>query len=181
MSLGDTYLTVTGWIGSNPDFKEIGQTPHTTFRLASTPRQFDRSQNTYVDKPTTWFTVECWRHLALNTFESVRRGHPVIVTGRLRTHEWTDESGEARSRVILEAFSVGHDLTRGTASFTRGTSRAEAPTIERSAEAGTPELRIADATASPYPDEEFSTATLPLAPTTPAAQAAPAAPAVEAA
>ena len=64
MSLGDTYLTVLGWIGSEPDFKEIRQTPHASFRLGSTPRQFDRSLNTYVDKPTTWYTVQCWRSLA---------------------------------------------------------------------------------------------------------------------
>ena len=33
MSLGDTYITVVGWIGSEPKFKEIHQTPQTTFRL----------------------------------------------------------------------------------------------------------------------------------------------------
>ncbi|MEU8221351.1 single-stranded DNA-binding protein [Kribbella sp. NPDC048915] len=171
MSLGDTYLTVLGWIGSDPDFKEIRQTPQTTFRLGSTPRQFDRSQNTYVDKPTTWFTVQCWRHLALNTFESVRRGQPVVVTGRLRTHEWTDENGEPRSRVILEAFAVGHDLARGTAKFTRAMPRAEAPSADSSADTGSRDAHLVETTAAPYPADEYSTATLPLAPTAPAAEA----------
>ncbi|TCC26761.1 single-stranded DNA-binding protein [Kribbella speibonae] len=169
MSLGDTHLTVLGWIGSDPDFKEIGQTPHTSFRLGSTPRQFDRSLNTFVDKPTTWFTVQCWRGLAQNAFESVRIGQPVIVTGRLRTHEWTDDSGEQHSRVILEAFSVGHDLSRGTTTFTKTPPRSEALTESSPQRA---ESRPAETTASPYPADEFSTTTLPLAPTAPAAEAA---------
>jgi single-strand DNA-binding protein len=156
MSLGETYVTVLGWVGSDPDFKEIGQVPHTTFRMGSTPRQFDRVLNTYVDKPTTWFSVECWRGLAQNAFESVRIGQPVIVTGRLRTHEWTDDAGESRSRVVLEAFSVGHDLTRGTTTFTKAAPRSGA------ALASVPSSPPAETSASPYPADEYSTTSLPL-------------------
>src|SRR5262249_17324918 len=57
MSFGDTYVTVVGRVGNDPDFKEINQTPQASFRLGSTPRQFDRTINGYVDKPTTWYTV----------------------------------------------------------------------------------------------------------------------------
>src|SRR5205823_4180710 len=100
------------------------------------------------------------RTLARNAFESIGLGHPVIVTGRLRTHEWTDESGEQRSRVILEAFSLGHDLNRGTARFTKNAPRSESfgPTGQ------TPEV-----TAAPYPPDEFTTTSLPLSTERPAA------------
>ena len=161
MSLGETYVTVLGWVGSDPDFKEIGQVPHATFRMGSTPRQFDRVLNTYVDKPTTWFSVECWRGLAQNAFESVRIGQPVIVTGRLRTHVWTDDAGESRSRVVLEAFSVGHDLTRGTTTFTKAAPRsatASSPSEATSVFSPAP----AETSASPYPTDEYAVTTLPL-------------------
>lgn len=158
MSLGDTYLTVVGWIGSDPDFKEIGQTPYISFRVGSTPRQYEKTLNSYVDKPTTWYTVQCWRGLARNAFESVKVGQPVIVTGRLRTHEWTDNNGESHSRVILEAFSLGHDLNRGTTSFEKNAPRADVNPFARAEVAEEP----ADATATPYPPEEFSAAPLPL-------------------
>jgi single-strand DNA-binding protein len=159
MSLGETYVTVLGWVGSDPDFKEVAQIPHATFRIGSTPRQFDRALGRYVDKPTTWFSVECWRGLAQNAFDSVRTGHPVIVTGRLRTHEWTDDSGEQRSRVVLEAFSLGHDLTRGTTTFTKNPPRADtlAPTLASASPSGTAEVN-----ASPFAGDEFSAAPLPL-------------------
>lgn len=155
MSLGETYVTVLGWVGSDPDFKEIGQAPHATFRLGSTPRQFDRVLNGYVDKPTTWFSVECWRGLAQNAFESVRIGQPVIVTGRLRTHEWTDDAGESRSRVVLEAFSVGHDLCRGTTTFTKASPRSAGSSSELTSVA-------AETSTSPYPADEYSVTPLPL-------------------
>lgn len=163
MSVGDTYITVVGRIGSEPDFKELRQTPQVSFRLASTPRQFEKALNTYVDKPTTWYTVECWRSLARNVFDSIGVGHPVIVTGRLRTHEWTDDSGEQRSRVILEAFSLGHDLSRGTATFTKTAPRSES--FESAPQAS-------EATAAPYPPDEFTTTPLPLSAERPAAEAA---------
>jgi single-strand DNA-binding protein len=157
MSLGDTYLTVLGWVGSDPDFKELRQTPQTSFRLGSTPRQFDRTLGKFVDKPTTWFTVQCWRGLAQNAFESIRLGQPVIVTGRLRTHEWTDDAGEQHSRVILEAFSLGHDLNRGTTTFSKNAPRSESfPSTPTDA---TP----AEVTAAPFPADEFPVTSLPLA------------------
>jgi single-strand DNA-binding protein len=175
MSLGDTYLTVLGWVGSDPDFKEVRQTPQTTFRLGSTPRQFDRSLNRYIDKPTTWFTVQCWRGLAQNAFESIRIGQPIIVTGRLRTHAWTDDAGEQHSRVILEAFSLGHDLNRGTANFAKNPPRAESfasTPAESSPRLAGSAPQPTEATASPYPADEFSVTTLPLAPTVPETEAA---------
>ncbi|GAA0591080.1 single-stranded DNA-binding protein [Kribbella sandramycini] len=179
MSLGDTHVTVQGWVGSAPQFKEIGgRTPRTTFRVGSTPKHFDRGLNAWADRPTTWFAVECWRALAQNTFESVQLGQPILVSGWLRTREWTEEGGEKRSRVVLEAISIGHDLSRGTTSFTKSKPRAEpawrslppagdaAPpsTAAASSEpAGSPGLVV------PYPPDEFTTVPLPLTPTTEAA------------
>ncbi|MFI7062897.1 single-stranded DNA-binding protein [Kribbella sp. NPDC050124] len=176
MSLGETYVTVQGWVGSDLDFKEIGgNVARATFRIGSTPRTFDRTRGTYVDKPTTWYTVECWRILAQNAFESVHLGQPILVTGRLRTHEWTDESGEARSRVILEAFSLGHDLTRGTTTFTKTPPRlaaAPAPADPAAPDYGSSSSGPTDASAAPYPAEEYSASPLPLTPTTRESEAA---------
>lgn len=172
MSLGETYVTVQGWVGSDLDFKELGgQTARATFRLGSTPRTFDRTTGMYVAKPTTWYTVECWRILAQNAFESVHVGQPVLVTGRLRTHEWTDDTGETRSRVVLEAFSLGHDLNRGTTTFTKTRPRdAGAPTSSDTS-ASEP-TNVFSATAAPYPAEEYSATPLPLTPTTRESEAA---------
>ncbi|MEV6415596.1 single-stranded DNA-binding protein [Kribbella sp. NPDC051718] len=126
MSISDTYLAVQGWIGSDIRYREVSErVPVVTFRLATTPRQFDRSSGGWIDRPTNWFTVECWRALATNVKQSMERGHPVVVTGRFRTNEWRDEEGTPRSQLILEAFGVGHDLSRGTATFVKSPPRAQ--------------------------------------------------------
>jgi single-strand DNA-binding protein len=43
----------------------------------------------------------------------------VIVTGRLRASKWKDQSGEERSRLVVEAMAIGHDLNRGTTAYRR--------------------------------------------------------------
>ena len=126
MSIGDTYLAVQGWIGSDLRYREVSEgVPVVTFRLATTPRQFDRGAGGWTDRPTNWFTIECWRALATNVKQSMERGHPVVVTGRFRTTEWQDEEGAPRSKMVLEAFAIGHDLSKGTTAFTKSPSRPQ--------------------------------------------------------
>ncbi|ADB31288.1 single-strand binding protein [Kribbella flavida DSM 17836] len=116
---GETYLTLQGRVGGDVQFKQVnGGHALASFRIGSTARTLDRAKGIWIDRPTTWFTVECWRTLAQNVADSVGRGDPVVVHGRLKTTEWT-EDGEPRSRTVIEALSVGHDLTRGTTSFSK--------------------------------------------------------------
>ncbi|MEU4392849.1 single-stranded DNA-binding protein [Kribbella sp. NPDC023855] len=127
MSIGETTVAVQGWIGSDIRFKEVSDgVTVCSFRLATTPRQFDRAGGVWTDRPTNWFTVECWRNLAMNVRDSMERGHPIVVTGRFRTTEWQDEAGNPRSRLFIEAAAVGHDLSRGTATFTKAPARLAA-------------------------------------------------------
>ncbi|WP_433020087.1 single-stranded DNA-binding protein [Kribbella sp. CA-294648] len=127
MSIGETTVAVQGWIGSDIRFKEVSDgVTVCSFRLATTPRQFDRASGGWTDRPTNWFTVECWRNLATNVRDSMERGQPIVVTGRFRTTEWQDEAGNPRSRLFIEAAAVGHDLSRGTATFTKAPARLAA-------------------------------------------------------
>lgn len=121
MAVNELTVTVVGWVGSDPvQYRgEDGQVPFTKFRLASTPRVYDREQDGYVDADTSWFTVKTFRHLALNVAEAVRRGEPVVVHGRLRIVDWVAPDGRARTTAELTADAVGHDLSRGTTRFTR--------------------------------------------------------------
>jgi len=120
MAVNELTVTVVGWVGSDPVcYRDDGQVPFTKFRVASTPRVYDRDQDGYVDADTSWFTVKAFRHLALNVAEAVRRGEPVVVHGRLRLVDWVTPDGQPRTTAELTADSVGHDLARGTTRFTR--------------------------------------------------------------
>jgi single-strand DNA-binding protein len=129
MAVNELTVTVVGWVGSDPVqyLGDDGHVPFTKFRLASTPRVYDRDQDGYVDADTSWFTVKTFRHLALNVAEAVRRGEPVVVHGRLRLVDWATPDGRSRTTAELTADAVGHDLSRGTTRFTRTVHVARGP------------------------------------------------------
>jgi single-strand DNA-binding protein len=123
----DTVIHMIGHVGTDVDYRRVGNgIDLSTFRLASTPRRFDRTQRTYIDGTTTWITVQCWRSLALHVRDAVRRGDPVVVIGKLKTEEWTKD-GVRNSRFILEALAVGHDLNRGVSTFRKVAQQRESP------------------------------------------------------
>jgi single-strand DNA-binding protein len=114
-----------GHAGTDVDYRQIGNgTDLSTFRLASTPRRYDRSTGQFVDGTTTWITVECWRSLAVHVREAVRRGDPLVVIGKLKTQQWTKDDARY-SRMVLEALAIGHDLSRGVSSFRRASRTAD--------------------------------------------------------
>lgn len=129
MAVNELTVTVVGWVGSDPVryLGDDGQVPFTKFRLASTPRVYDRDQDGYVDADTSWFTVKTFRHLALNVADAVRRGEPVVVHGRLRLVDWVAPDGRPRTTAELTADAVGHDLSRGTTRFTRTVHATRGP------------------------------------------------------
>lgn len=43
----------------------------TSFRLASSQRRFDRTQNLWIDMGTNWYTVTAFRQLASNLATSI--------------------------------------------------------------------------------------------------------------
>jgi single-strand DNA-binding protein len=128
-------ITLTGFVATVPNHLVTGEgLPITSFRLASTQRRFDRSRNLWVDNGTNWYTVTSFRQLALNANSSIKKGERVIVTGRLRIRDWA-AGDKAGTSIEIDADSIGHDLTWGTASFTRGLSGATVDSSTR-AEAG---------------------------------------------
>ncbi len=112
----DAQIWMTGNVGSEVEYRQVrDDLAFASFRLACTPRM--RKAGDWVDGETTWIAVSCSRSLAEHVKSSVGKGDPVIVVGRLRTTRWTDTQGVDQERMIIEATSVGHDLTRGTAAF----------------------------------------------------------------
>jgi single-strand DNA-binding protein len=115
----DTLTTIMGNATDEPRLRRTGNGhPVASFRIASTPRRYDAQRGEWVNRPTLYITVSCWRALAQNVAASVYQGQPVIVTGRLQMHEYAKNEVTYRSYEI-EAISVGHDLTRGTTVFTK--------------------------------------------------------------
>ena len=112
-------ITVMGLVATTPRHLVTQDgLPITSLRIACSNRRFDRAQNKWVDGETNWYTITAFRQLAINIAGSINKGERIIVTGALRVRDW-DNGERAGTSVEIEAESVGHDLTWGTAVFTR--------------------------------------------------------------
>lgn len=132
----DSTVTLQGWVGGDVDLRDAGDSQVASFRVGSTPRYLRNGE--WVDGPTSWYTVNCWRGLARNVASSVRRGDAVAVHGRLRSDTWTREDSSTSTTMVVDATFVGHDLTRGTSTFAKPSRReavepSPAPAVEPAA------------------------------------------------
>ena len=122
--MNETVATLVGNVASDirTTTSQAG-VPISSFRVASTTRRFDRGRGGWADVDTLYVTVVCWRGLAEHVAESLAKGDPVVVHGRMRMRQWTGEDGRSGTAVELEASTAGHDLSRGVSRFTRARPR----------------------------------------------------------
>jgi single-strand DNA-binding protein len=95
--------------------------PVARFRIASTPRYFDKASNAWKDGDSLFLTVNVWRQAAENVAESLSRSARAIVTGRLRQRSYETREGEKRTVYELEADEVGVSLRNATAKVSKVT------------------------------------------------------------
>jgi len=94
-------------------FGRSGGVEGCSFRMGSTRRYRDGGTGEWRNLPTTWITVKAFRTLASNASMSLHVGEAAIVTGVLSTEEWTTQNDERRSRIVVEATNIGHDINYG--------------------------------------------------------------------
>ena len=117
--MNETLVTLQGWLGTDVTLRQAGETPVASFRVACTPRRYQKKTDEWVDGATQWFSVNAWRALAEHCERSLRRGDPVVVHGRLNAQVWSNSAGMEVTSYDVEAVAVGHDLNRGTSTFVR--------------------------------------------------------------
>jgi single-strand DNA-binding protein len=112
----ETIITVVGNLTDDP---ELRFTPSgaavAKFRIASTPRMFDKTSNEWKDGEPLFMACSVWRQAAENVAESLQRGARVIVTGRLKQRSYETREGEKRTVVELDVDEVGPSLKYATA------------------------------------------------------------------
>ena len=118
--MNESFVTVVGNVVSDPISRptKVGR-PFASLRIASTTRRWDAEKRAFVDGSTNFLNVVAFNALAANVMTSVKKGHPVVVYGRLRVNQWETEKGEPRTSAEIDAFTIGHDLTRGQVEFSR--------------------------------------------------------------
>jgi single-strand DNA-binding protein len=117
---GDTQITVVGNLVDDP---ELRFTPSgaavANFRIASTPRTFDRQSNEWKDGEALFLSCSVWRQAAENVAESLQKGMRVVVQGNLRSRQYETREGEKRTVFEIQVDEVGPSLRYATAKVTR--------------------------------------------------------------
>ncbi|WP_416983521.1 single-stranded DNA-binding protein [Streptomyces sp. T028] len=117
---GETVITVVGNLVDDPElrFTPAGAAV-AKFRIASTPRIYDKQTNEWKDGETLFLTCSVWRQAAENVAESLAKGVRVIVQGRLKQRSYEDGQGVKRTVFELDVDEVGPSLARATAKVTK--------------------------------------------------------------
>jgi len=103
-------VTLVGRVGSNPLLSSGATGDRVTFRVVTTERRFDRVGQEWVDGDEFGVSVLCWRGLATAVLGVVRKGDPVVVTGRISTRRFVDKVGVTQFFTEVKADTIGLDV-----------------------------------------------------------------------
>lgn len=124
----DIHTTLMGNATADPTPRQHEDgTTSASVRVAVTSRYYDSSTSAFADRKTEFITVFTRKALARNLLTSVKKGNPLVVTGRLGLSEWVADDGASRHSLTLQAEALGHDLTFGAASFARPLKAEDVP------------------------------------------------------
>ncbi len=117
--MNETLVTLQGWLGSDVD---PSATPATAlvagFRVACTPRRYQKKTDEWVDGDTQWYSVSAWRALAQHVRAVAAPRRPGRRPRQAQCPGVDNSAGIEVTSFEVEAMFVGHDLNRGTSQFT---------------------------------------------------------------
>ena len=126
--MAEVNVTVVGYAGTDPQLmRSKSDLAWTHFRVGTTKYARDGETGAWIDGPTLWFKVKAWGGKAQNVVDSVRKGTPVVVSGRLSVEPYTvtKDGGEGekvvehRLGLTIENAVIAIDLSRGVARYHR--------------------------------------------------------------
>ena len=109
--------TLIGYVGGNPETRVLSSGDDVAnFSLATNERYTDSDGE--VHETTEWHRVVAFRGVARVVRDYVRKGHPLMVRGKIRTREWKDSNGvlhQAREIVLGGPAALINLLPSGSA------------------------------------------------------------------
>ncbi|EFC83305.1 single-stranded DNA-binding protein [Parafrankia sp. EUN1f] len=136
----DTEITMIGNLVENPVLRITASGVSVCgFRVASTPRRYDRAEQRFVDGNTLYLRVSCWRQLAENVAASLSRGDRVLVVGRLRQNNYETQDGDRRVSYEVDAEAVAAELTWRPVEVRRVARSSAGPADSLAASSGYPD------------------------------------------
>ncbi len=120
---GETVITVVGNLVDDPELRFTAQGAAVAkFRIASTPRTFDKQSNEWKDGESLFLSCSVWRQQAEHVAESLTKGIRVIVVGRLKQRSYEDREGVKRTVYAIDVEEIGPSLRSATARVEKASS-----------------------------------------------------------
>ena len=102
-------VMLIGNVGNDPEIRYLDSNPQSpqgntkvaSFRLATTERYRDRNGETREN--TEWHSIVAWRSSADYVEKFVHKGSQIFIEGKLRTRQWTDQTGNKRYTTEIQA------------------------------------------------------------------------------
>jgi single-strand DNA-binding protein len=100
-------VAIIGRLGKDAEVTRVGQkdTPLAKFSIALDDGWGD-------NKKTFWFDVTMWGERAEKIGSWLTKGKVVAITGSLRQETWTNNEGQKRSRVVINARDIDFPVPR---------------------------------------------------------------------
>jgi single-strand DNA-binding protein len=132
---GETAITIIGNLVDNPElrFTKTGDAV-ARFRVASTPRYFDKNSNDWKDGEALFLSCTAWRQLAENIAESLTKGQRVVVQGNLKQNSYENREGEKRTVIDMIVEEIGPSLKYATAKTVKATRPSSAKAADNGKE-----------------------------------------------
>ncbi|MFJ3283337.1 single-stranded DNA-binding protein [Streptomyces halstedii] len=119
---GECVITIIGNLVDEPELRFTpGGAAVAKFRVASTPRVFDKQANEWKDGEGLFLSCSVWRQQAEHAAETLQRGMRVIVQGQLKQRSY-EKDGQKRTVYELDVHEVGPSLRNATAKVTKVSS-----------------------------------------------------------
>ncbi len=101
-----------GNVGNDPEVRYLESNPQNpatnakvaSFRIATTERFRDR--NGELRENTEWHSIVAWRSNADLAEKFIHKGSQIYVEGKLRTRQWTDQTGAKRFTTEVVADTI---------------------------------------------------------------------------
>ena len=105
-------VMLIGNVGNDPEIRYLDSNPQSpqgnakvaSFRLATTERYRDRNGETREN--TEWHNIVAWRSNADLVEKFVHKGSQIYIEGKLRTRQWTDQTGNKRFTTEVQADNI---------------------------------------------------------------------------
>ena len=105
-------VMLIGNVGNDPEIRYLDSNPQSpqgnakvaSFRLATTERYRDRNGETREN--TEWHNIVAWRSNADLVEKFVHKGSQIFIEGKLRTRQWTDQTGNKRFTTEIQADNI---------------------------------------------------------------------------